>query len=83
MDEGTIRRGAVVRDLAGRKLGTVVACGADRFVIGAGATASTEYAVSYSDVSDARDGEIVLVPGLNDLREREKAQRPLPWKKRR
>ncbi len=76
MDQQAVRKGATVRDLAGNKLGEIVACGETTFVIGTGVAASPELAVRHSDIAEARDGEIVLVRGLDELRLREETEGP-------
>lgn len=64
-----IYEGMVVRSLDGEKLGKVFAMGDTRFQIEKGLFFPKDYLVSYSDIQDIRDGEIILARGRDGLRE--------------
>jgi len=62
-----IQEGMNVRSIDGEKLGKVFAIGDDSFQIEKGLFFPKDYIVRYSDVSDIRDGEIILTHGKENL----------------
>jgi uncharacterized protein (TIGR02271 family) len=63
----SIREGMVVRSADGEKLGRVIAIGAGDFHIEKGLFFPKDYLVSFADVSDVRDGEVILKTGRSAL----------------
>jgi uncharacterized protein (TIGR02271 family) len=63
-----IREGMVVRSADGEKLGKVFAVGDDAFHIEKGLFFPKDYVARFSDVTDIRDGEIILAHGRESLR---------------
>ena len=53
----------------GEKLGKVVQCGSDGFLIEKGLFFRKEYSVAYSDVADVRGDDVILRIGSGALRE--------------
>src|SRR5512142_2773026 len=60
METRGINEGMTVRSIDGEKLGKVVACRADEFVIEKGFFFPKDYLARYQDVADVRDGEVML-----------------------
>jgi uncharacterized protein (TIGR02271 family) len=67
-DRTGIREGMVVRSSDGEKLGKVFAVGEDAFHIEKGLFFPKDYVARFSDVTDIRDGEIILAHGRDRLR---------------
>ena len=63
-----IREGMVVRSADGERLGKVFAVGDDAFHIEKGLFFPKDYVARFSDISDIRDGEIILAHGRDSLR---------------
>lgn len=63
-----LREGMTVRSIDGEKLGRVFALGDDAFHIEKGLFFPKDYLVRYADISDIRDGEIILMHGRESLR---------------
>ncbi|HET9450789.1 MAG TPA: YsnF/AvaK domain-containing protein [Aggregicoccus sp.] len=72
-DRTGIREGMVVRSSDGEKLGKVFAVGEDAFHIEKGLFFPKDYVARFSDVSDIRDGEIILAHGRDRLRSADEA----------
>jgi uncharacterized protein (TIGR02271 family) len=62
-----LREGMTVRSSDGEKLGRVFALGDDAFHIEKGLFFPKDYLVRYAEVSDIRDGEIILMHGRESL----------------
>jgi uncharacterized protein (TIGR02271 family) len=62
-----LREGMTVRSSDGEKLGKVFALGDDAFHIEKGLFFPKDYLVRYAEVSDIRDGEIILMHGRESL----------------
>ncbi|WP_338863404.1 YsnF/AvaK domain-containing protein [Myxococcus stipitatus] len=69
-----IKEGMVVRSIDGEKLGKVFAMGDDAFHIERGLFFPKDYRVAFTDVSDIRDGEVVLTRGKESLQQVSEAQ---------
>jgi uncharacterized protein (TIGR02271 family) len=63
-----LKEGMTVRSIDGEKLGRVFAIGDDAFHIEKGLFFPKDYLVRYADISDIRDGEIILLHGRESLR---------------
>ncbi|HYO65264.1 MAG TPA: YsnF/AvaK domain-containing protein [Archangium sp.] len=63
-----LREGMTVRSIDGEKLGRVFSLGDDAFHIEKGLFFPKDYLVRYADISDIRDGEIILLHGRENLR---------------
>jgi len=63
-----LMEGMTVRSSDGEKLGKVFALGDDSFHIEKGLFFPKDYLVRYADISDIRDGEIILLHGRDSLR---------------
>ncbi|HEX8823073.1 MAG TPA: YsnF/AvaK domain-containing protein [Archangium sp.] len=63
-----LMEGMTVRSSDGEKLGRVFAMGDDAFHIEKGLFFPKDYLVRYADISDIRDGEIILMHGRDSLR---------------
>ncbi|KFA93481.1 YsnF/AvaK domain-containing protein [Archangium violaceum] len=63
-----LREGMTVRSIDGEKLGKVFSIGDDAFHIEKGLFFPKDYLVRYADISDIRDGEIILLHGRESLR---------------
>ena len=72
-DRTGIREGMVVRSSDGEKLGKVFAVGEDAFHIEKGLFFPKDYVARFSDVTDVRDGEIILAHGRDRLRSADEA----------
>jgi len=72
-DRTGIREGMVVRSSDGEKLGKVFAMGEDAFHIEKGLFFPKDYVARFSDVTDVRDGEIILAHGRDRLRSADEA----------
>jgi uncharacterized protein (TIGR02271 family) len=72
-DRTGIREGMVVRSSDGEKLGKVFAVGEDAFHIEKGLFFPKDYVARFSDVTDIRDGEIILAHGRDRLRSADEA----------
>ncbi len=70
MEKQSIRRGAIVRNSKGTKLGTVVTTGDETFIIATGNYDKPEYSVRYSDIDAMLGDDIVLDKELERLRQR-------------
>ncbi len=55
-----VREGMTVRSSDGEKLGKVIACSEDHFLVEKGIFFPKDYLARYGEVSEVRDGEIVL-----------------------
>ncbi|HEX8438268.1 YsnF/AvaK domain-containing protein [Archangium sp.] len=62
-----LKEGMTVRSFDGEKLGRVFALGDDAFHIEKGLFFPKDYLVRYAEVSDIRDGEIILMHGRESL----------------
>lgn len=65
---GQLREGMTVRSFDGEKLGKVFAIAEDAFYIEKGIFFPKDYLVRYSEISDIRDGELILMHGRESLR---------------
>lgn len=65
---GDIKEGMTVRSVDGHKLGKVYAVGDMEFHIEKGLFFPKDYSVRYSEISDLRNGEIILAHGKDSLR---------------
>ncbi len=63
-----IKEGMTVRSVDGHKLGKVYAVGDMEFHIEKGLFFPKDYSVRYSEISDLRNGEIILAHGKDSLR---------------
>ena len=72
-DRTGIREGMVVRSADGEKLGKVFAVGDDAFHIEKGLFFPKDYVARFSDITDVRDGEIILASGRDALRSADEA----------
>jgi len=63
-----IKEGMTVRSIDGHKLGKVYAVGDTEFHIEKGLFFPKDYAVRYAEISDIRDGDILLAHGRDSLR---------------
>lgn len=63
-----VREGMTVRSMDGEKLGKVFAIQDGEFLIEKGLFFPKDYVCRYSDISDIRDGEIILLHGRDSLR---------------
>ncbi|QRN99660.1 YsnF/AvaK domain-containing protein [Archangium violaceum] len=63
-----LKEGMTVRSFDGEKLGRVFALSDDAFHIEKGLFFPKDYLVRYADISDIRDGEIILLHGRESLR---------------
>jgi hypothetical protein len=62
-----VMEGMTVRSIDGEKLGKVFALGDDAFHIEKGLFFPKDYLVRYADISDIRDGELILMHGRESL----------------
>jgi len=62
-----LREGMIVRSLDGEKLGKIVRCGEEEFIIEKGFFFPKDYAASYANVDDIREGEVYLAGRREDL----------------
>ncbi len=62
-----LKEGMTVRSFDGEKLGKVFALGDDAFHIEKGLFFPKDYLVRYAEISDIRDGEIILMHGRESL----------------
>ncbi len=60
MDTRGIAEGMTVRSSDGKKLGTVIECGAEQFLVEKGLFFPTDYGIRYEDVESVADGEVHL-----------------------
>ena len=65
---GDIKEGMTVRSIDGHKLGKVYAVGDMEFHIEKGLFFPKDYSVRYAEISDLRNGEIILAHGKDSLR---------------
>jgi hypothetical protein len=65
---GDLREGMTVRSVDGHKLGKVYAVGDTEFQIEKGLFFPKDYSVRFAEISDIRDGEIILAHGKESLR---------------
>ncbi|MDY7227828.1 DUF2171 domain-containing protein [Hyalangium rubrum] len=63
IDPERIREGMTVRDLQGRKLGTVANLGATQFELEQGMPARRDYVVTHHAVARIEGEDIILSPG--------------------
>jgi uncharacterized protein (TIGR02271 family) len=63
-----LKEGMTVRSLDGEKLGKVFALADEAFYIEKGIFFPKDYLVRYSEISDIRDGELILMHGRESLR---------------
>ncbi|XXF77374.1 YsnF/AvaK domain-containing protein [Myxococcaceae bacterium GXIMD 01537] len=66
-ERSSIQEGMIVRSIDGEKLGKVFAIGEDSFQIERGLFFPKDFLVRYADVSDVRNGEIILSLGKDNL----------------
>jgi uncharacterized protein (TIGR02271 family) len=62
-----VREGMFVRTADGEKLGTVIRCGGDTFVVEKGLFLPRDYVLRYEDIADVRGGEVRLKLGQQEL----------------
>jgi uncharacterized protein (TIGR02271 family) len=62
-----VREGMFVRTADGEKLGTVIRCGGDTFVVEKGLFLPRDYVLRYEDIADVRGGEVRLRLGREDV----------------
>ncbi len=62
-----VREGMFVRTADGEKLGTVIRCGGDTFVVEKGLFLPRDYVLRYEDIADVRGGEVRLRLGPEDV----------------
>ncbi len=67
METRGIAEGMVVRASDGKKLGTVIECGPDQFLVEKGTFFPKDYAVGYQEVEGVADGEVRLRIASDDL----------------
>ncbi|MGZ3461475.1 MAG: YsnF/AvaK domain-containing protein, partial [Archangium sp.] len=65
---GDIKEGMTVRSSDGHKLGKVYAVGDTEFHIEKGLFFPKDYSVRYAEISDLRNGELILAHGKDSLR---------------
>lgn len=65
---GDLKEGMTVRSIDGHKLGKVYAVGETEFHIEKGLFFPKDYSVRYAEISDIRNGEIILAHGKESLR---------------
>ncbi len=70
MDTRGVRQDMAVRSADGEKLGKVVECGQDRFIVEKGFFFPKDYTARYDEVAEIRDGEVLLRDSAGALRER-------------
>lgn len=63
IDPGDIQEGMTVRDVAGRKLGTVASVGDTHFELGQGSPAQRDFMVRLMHVQRIQGMEVFLAPG--------------------
>ncbi|HEX8700506.1 MAG TPA: YsnF/AvaK domain-containing protein [Myxococcaceae bacterium] len=63
-----VREGMTVRSIDGEKLGKVFAVQDGEFLIEKGLFFPKDYVCRYSEISDIRDGELILLHGMESLR---------------
>lgn len=66
---GDLKEGMTVRSIDGHKLGKVYAVGETEFHIEKGLFFPKDYSVRYAEISDIRDGEVILAHGKESLRD--------------
>jgi uncharacterized protein (TIGR02271 family) len=69
MNAKAVREGMMVRSADGEKLGKVIACEADTFIIGKGFFFPRDYLARYEDVQDVLGDELLLRHSRAELRE--------------
>ncbi len=62
-----VREGMFVRTADGEKLGTVIRCGGDTFVVEKGLFLPRDFVLRYEDIADVRGGEVRLRLGREDV----------------
>lgn len=62
-----VREGMFVRTADGEKLGTVIRCGGDTFVVEKGLFLPRDFVLRYEDVADVRGGEVRLRLSREDV----------------
>lgn len=62
-----VREGMFVRTADGEKLGTVIRCGGDTFVVEKGLFLPRDYVLRYEDIADVHGGEVRLKLGREEL----------------
>jgi uncharacterized protein (TIGR02271 family) len=67
-ERGNLREGMIVRSIDGENLGKVYAIRETDFLIEKGLFFPKDYVCRYADISDIRNGEIVLLLGKENLR---------------
>lgn len=60
MDTRGIAEGMTVRSSDGKKLGTVIECGTEQFLVEKGLFFPTDYGIRYEEVASVADGEVHL-----------------------
>jgi len=73
----SVREGLAVRSQDGEKLGKVVAVEDDSFFIEKGFFFPKDYRVRYADIQDIRGDEIILLHGIQNLRELSREEKDL------
>ena len=63
-----IQQGLLVRTADGEKLGRIVRCEQDSFIIEKGIFFPTDYVARYDDIADVRSGEVYLKRSIAELR---------------
>jgi uncharacterized protein (TIGR02271 family) len=67
-DRGNLREGMIVRSIDGENLGKVYAIRETDFLIEKGLFFPKDYVCRYADISDIRNGELILLLGKESLR---------------
>src|SRR5215470_19599459 len=78
-DQNSVRTGMFVMGTKGERIGKVIRCDPETFVVEKGVFFPKDYELRYDYIVDAKDGNIVY--SLSDLLERERA-REIPTEKR-
>lgn len=65
METRGIAEGMTVRSADGEKVGKVIECAADAFVVEKGLFFPKDYSIRYDAIADIREGEVYLKPGLD------------------
>jgi hypothetical protein len=76
-----VTEGMVVRSLEGKKLGSVVLCDETQFQIEKGIFFPSEYLAGYDEISEVRDGEVILRHGVEALQAKKPDELEAPVEK--
>ena len=72
IDRNEVHEGMVVRSSDGKKLGRVLACEEESFIVEKGFFFSTDYVARYADVTQTSGDEILLSRAQKELTHRER-----------